>query len=124
MADQGPQLSHEQAKAALTDAIAEFEKPENKARVEAALAQAEKAAEEQANGDPAAKEMIMGMQRLMVLLPLVSEIGAAGLATHGFTGSNAVMQAVAQVSQYKDADPEIAEGIAYLQGQLQGVSCK
>ncbi|GMH68197.1 hypothetical protein TrRE_jg10193 [Triparma retinervis] len=100
-----PKLSLEQAKEALKEAMAAFEIPENKARMEEALASV-------ADQPPMAK--------MPVLIPVVQEIQAAAMAKHGFEGPGAVMAATMQINMYAPQDPEIANGVRFLASKLSG----
>lgn len=89
---QFPQLTFEQAKEALDEAIASFEIPENKALIENALAQLPP-------GDP--------IQRMIVLVPIVEKIQQATMAKYGFAGPGAVMNATMQINMHAMRDPDM-----------------
>mmetsp|Transcript_7865 Transcript_7865/g.21443 ORF Transcript_7865/g.21443 Transcript_7865/m.21443 type:complete len:110 (+) Transcript_7865:35-364(+) len=87
-----PQLTLEQAKAALREAIAAFELPENFDKITAAAA----AAPEE--------------QRAMAVLPVVQQIQSSVLTKYGFEGPAGVFQGIMAIKMH-ESDPEVKEGI-------------
>ena len=100
-----PQLTPEQAAAALDDAIAAFEIPENRSRMEDAIASC-------ANMEPPAKMMIM--------LPIVQEIQAEAMNTYGFSGPGAVMAATMQIQMHAMSNPDMQAKVQFLMSKLAG----
>mmetsp|Transcript_8467 Transcript_8467/g.16976 ORF Transcript_8467/g.16976 Transcript_8467/m.16976 type:complete len:110 (-) Transcript_8467:118-447(-) len=100
-----PTLTLDEAKAALSEAIAAFEIPENKERMESAIA----------GCDPTNP-----MAKMQVLIPIVQEIQASVMAKYKFEGPGAVMAATMQINMFAPQDPEIANGVRMLAAKLSG----
>ena len=111
MALQCPQLTPEQCKTALAECMAAFEDPANKTRMEAAIAQCV----EKCKDNPA----MLGMTKMMTLMPIVNEIQAPTMANYGFA-ANQTMMAVAQINFAAQSDPEMKAQVAKLTAALQG----
>ncbi|GMH62977.1 hypothetical protein TrVE_jg1192 [Triparma verrucosa] len=100
-----PTLDLEKAKAALAEAIAAFEIPEHKERMETAIASC----------DPTNP-----MAKMQTLIPIVQEIQGTVMAKYGFEGPGAVMAATMQINMFAPQDPEIANGVRMLAAKLSG----
>ena len=111
MALQCPQLTPEQCKTALAKCMAAFEKNENKTRMEAAIAECV----EQCKDTPA----MLGMTKMMKLMPIVNQIQAPVMAEYGFAATQ-TMLAVAQITAAAQSDPEMKAQVAKLTAALQG----
>ena len=103
-----PQLDLPQAKAALADALAAFNEPTNKAKLQKII--------EGVNAMPEEQRM---MAKMMQLLPVVTEIQASTLSKYGFP-PGALMMAAMQIQAMAPQDPEMAAGCAELMAALQG----
>lgn len=90
--------------AALDEAIAAFEIPENRERLETALASC--------GPDPA--------QKMMVLLPIVEQIQIATMQRYGFSGPGAVMMATMQIQMHAMKDPEMQAKVGMLMAKASG----
>ena len=111
MALQCPQLTPEQCKSALFECMAAFEDPSNKARMEAAISEANEACKD----NPA----MLGMTKMMKLMPIVNEIQAPTMQKYGFA-ANQTMMAVAQITAAAQNDPDMKAQVAKLTAALQG----
>jgi hypothetical protein len=100
-----PQLTHDQAKAALDEAIAAFEIPSNKEKMEQAIASC-------AGMEPP--------QKMMILLPIVQEIQTEAMERYGFTGPGAVMAGTMQIQMHAMQDPEMQEKVKFLMSKVAG----
>lgn len=85
-------LTVEQAKQALSEALAAFETPANIEAIRAAAAAA-----------PAE-------QRAMAVLPIVQQIQSSVLAKYGFVGPAGVFQGIMALKAH-EADPEVKAGL-------------
>jgi hypothetical protein len=90
---------------ALNEAFEAFELPENKARMETALASC--------NG-------LEAPQKMMILLPLVQEIQGETMVKYGFSGPGAVMNATMQIQMHAMKDPEMQNKVRLLMGKATG----
>lgn len=100
-----PQLTHEQAKEALDEAIAAFEIPANREKMEQAIASC------------------VGMeapQKMMILLPIVQDIQAEAMQRYGFSGPGAVMAGTMQIQMHAMQDPEMQEKVKFLMSKVSG----
>ena len=111
MAMNCPQLTPEQCKQALADCMAAFEVPANKARMEAAIADCN----EKCKDNP----QMLGMTKMMTLMPIVQEIQGPAMAKYGFA-ANQTMLAVAQINQAAANDAEMQAQVAKLTAALAG----
>ena len=91
--------------AALDDAIADFERPENKELMETAIASC--------GSDP--------QQKMIVLLPLVERIQSATMQKYGFSGPGAVMAATMQIQMHAMSDPDMQAKVAMLMSKVRVV---
>lgn len=91
--------------AALDEAIASFELPENKELLEQAMASC--------GPEP--------QQKMLVLLPLVERIQAATMQKYGFSGPGAVMMATMQIQMHAMSDPEMQAKVGMLMAKARGV---
>ena len=104
-----PQMDQATCKAALSEAIAAFEIPENKNRILAIL--------QEVNALPPDQQM---MQRMMRVLPAVQEIQQNALAKYGFDFPGGAMQAMTQIQLASQNDPEMAEQVKRLMAMASG----
>ena len=104
-----PQMDQATCKAALAEAIAAFEIPENKNRILAILAEV--------NALPADQQI---MQRMMRVLPAVQEIQQNALAKYGFDFPGGAMQAMMQIQLASQNDPEMSEQVKRLMAMASG----
>jgi hypothetical protein len=114
-----PTLTLEQAKEAVKEAVAVMETPENKAKLEALVVQAETMATTMSQGDEAKKAMFLGMQRMSLLMPAASAMVGSVMAKYGFDPSQ-MMMAIMQIKAFEGEDAEIAEAIKYVMAKMQG----
>ena len=90
---------------ALDEAIASFEIPSNRERMEAAIASCQ-------NLEPG--------QKMMILLPLVQEIQGETMKKYGFEGPGAVMNGTMQIQMHAMKDPEMQEKVKMLMAKASG----
>lgn len=90
--------------AALDEAIAEFQVPENLQRMEALI--------QQCGTDP--------MQKMMLLVPVVQEIQGKVMAKYGFSGPGAVMNATMQIQMHSVNDPDMQAKVKMLMEKAMG----
>ena len=121
---QFPQLTFEQAKGillllllipffflnlfnieALNEAIEAFEIPENKERMEVALASC---------------QGLEPPQKMMILLPLVQEIQGETMVKYGFSGPGAVLNATLQIQMHAMKDPDMQSKVRALMAKAMG----
>eukprot|EP01138_Halocafeteria_seosinensis_P004913 gb/GECG01005024.1/.p1 GENE.gb/GECG01005024.1/~~gb/GECG01005024.1/.p1 ORF type:complete len:119 (+),score=23.91 gb/GECG01005024.1/:1-357(+) len=98
-----PPLSKEQAQQALQEGLTEFEKPENKSRMEEAI--------QKAQGSP---------QGLMqYVLPLAIQIKGDILEKYGFTKDQmGAMQLITAIQMHATSDPQMNEQLQTLKGKV------
>mmetsp|Transcript_14580 Transcript_14580/g.34675 ORF Transcript_14580/g.34675 Transcript_14580/m.34675 type:complete len:219 (-) Transcript_14580:62-718(-) len=96
-------LTKEQAKEALSKAVAILDKQENKKKLKKVV---------DACGDDAAKKMA-------ALMPMVKDLLAELLESYGFSGDR-ILQAVMQIAGHAEGDKKMTAQLAQLQAALEG----
>lgn len=102
---QFPQLTFEQARDALNEAIEAFELPQNKERMEDALTRS---------------KGLEPPQRMMILLPIVQDIQGETMIKYGFSGPGAVMNATLQIQMHAMKDPDMQNKVRALMAKAMG----